>query len=66
MKTTNKYSPELRERGVRMVYDHLDEYDSQWAAIQSIASKLGCSAETLRKGVRQSEINQGKRDGSTS
>jgi transposase-like protein len=61
MKTTNKYSPEIRERGVRMVYHHQDE--SQWAAIRSIASKLGCSAETLRKWVRQSEINQGKRDG---
>jgi transposase-like protein len=63
MKTTNKYSPEIRERGIRMVYDHQDEYESQWAAIRSIASKLGCSAETLRKWVRQSEINQGKRDG---
>ena len=66
MKTTNKYSPEIRERGVQMVYDHQDEYDTQRAAIQSIAGKLGCSAETLRKWVRQSEINQGKRDGSTS
>jgi transposase-like protein len=46
-----------------MVYDHQDEYESQWAAIRSIASKLGCSSETLRKWVRQSEINQGKRDG---
>lgn len=49
-----------------MAYDHQDEYESQWAAIRSIASKLGCSAETLRKWVRQSEINQGKRAGSTS
>jgi transposase len=65
MKTTNKYSTEIRERGVRMVYDHQDEYESQWAAIRSIASKLGCSAETLRKWVRQSEIDQGKRDGLT-
>jgi putative transposase len=63
MKTTNKYSPEIRERGVRMVYDHQDEYESQWAAIRSIAVKLGWSAETLRKWVRQSEISQGKRDG---
>jgi len=66
MNTTNNYSPEVRERGVRMVYDHQDEYESQWAAIRSIASKLGCSAETLRKWVRQSEIDQGKRSGSTS
>jgi transposase-like protein len=66
MNTTNKYSPEVRERGVRMVYDQQDEYESQWAAIRSIASKLGCSAETLRKWVRKSEIDQGKRAGSTS
>jgi len=65
MKTTNKYSPEIRERGVRMVYDHQDEYESQWAAIRSIASKLGCSAETLRTWVRQSELGQGKQDGLT-
>jgi putative transposase len=63
VKTTNKYSPEIRERGVRMVYDHQDEYESQWEAIRSIASKLGCRAETLRQWVRQSEINPGKRDG---
>jgi len=66
MKTTNKYSPEIRERGVRLVYDHQDEYESQWAAIRSIAGKLGCSAETLRKWIRQSEIDQGKRAGSRS
>jgi transposase len=65
MKTTNKYSPEIRERGVRLVYDHQDEYESQWAAIQSIAGKLGCSAETLRKWIRQSENSQGKQDGLT-
>jgi transposase len=66
MKTTNKYSPEIRERGVRLVYDHQGEYESQWAAIRSIAGKLGCSAETLRKWVRQSEVDQGKGDGLTS
>ena len=66
MKATNKYSPEIRERGVRMVYDHQDEYESQWATIRSIAGKLGCSAETLRKWVRQSEIGRGKHAGSTS
>ena len=49
MKTTNKYSPEIRERGVLMVYDHQDEYESQWAAIRSIASKLGCSVNQHRK-----------------
>ncbi len=66
MKTTKRYSPEVRERAVRMVFDHQGEYDSQWAALNSIASKIGCAAETLRKWVRRSEIDQGKRVGMTS
>ncbi len=45
-----KYSPELRERAVRMVFEHAGEHPSQWAAIRSIAEKIGCTAETLRRG----------------
>ena len=66
MKTTKRYSPEVRERAVRMVFDHQGEYDSQWAALNSIASKISYTAETLRKWVRRSEIDQGKRVGMTS
>ena len=64
-KTTNKFSPEVRERAVRMVLDHEREHPSQWAAIASIASKLGCTAETLRRWVRQAERDTGDRSGLT-
>jgi transposase len=66
MARTSKYSQEVRERAVRMVFEHRDEYDSQWEAICSIAQKIGCSSETLRKWVRRMEIDTGRREGLTS
>src|SRR4030095_10536809 len=66
MNTTQKYSPEVRERAVRMVFEHHSEHESQWAAIVSIASKIGCTPESLRKWVRQAERDLGKRAGLTS
>ena len=65
MKTPSRFSPEVRERAVRMVLEHQEEHDSQWAAIVSIAEKIGCTAETLRKWVRQGERDQGRRPGLT-
>jgi len=64
--TSARYSPEVRARAVRMVFDHRDAHASQWAAICSIASKIGCSAEALRRWVREAERDQGLRDGVTS
>jgi transposase len=57
------YSPEIRERAVRMVFDHQGEHASQYEAIRSIAQKIGCSGETLRNWVRQAERDQGQRAG---
>ena len=64
-KTTNRFSPEVRERAVRMVFDHQAEHASQWATIMSIAPKIGCHPESLRSWVRQAERDQGKRPGLT-
>ena len=66
MNRNKRYSPEVRERAVRLVFEHESEYESQWAAIGSVAMKIGCTAETLRKWVRQAERDQGRRDGMTS
>ena len=55
MKTQIRYSPEVKERAVRMVFEHEKEYPSQWAAISSIAPKIGCTPETLRTWIRQAE-----------
>jgi transposase-like protein len=65
MGRNSKYSPEVRERSVRMVWEQAQEHDSQWAAIRSIASKIGCSPETLRGWVRQAERDTGQRPGLT-
>jgi transposase-like protein len=65
MARPSKYSPELRERAVRMVFDHAGEYPTQWTAIRSIAEKLGCGAEALRRWVRQAERDAGQRPGLT-
>ncbi len=64
-KTSARYSPEVRARAVRMVLEHQGDYASQWSAICSIASKIGCTGETLRKWVRRAERDQGFRDGTT-
>jgi len=66
MKNQSKYSPEVKERAVRMVFEHGHEYNSQWSAIISISSKIGCTAETLRRWVRRAEIDSGQRGGMTS
>jgi transposase len=61
-----RYSQEVRERAVRMVVDHEGDYGSQWEAIRSIAEKIGCSPESLRKWLRRTEIDSGSRSGVTS
>jgi transposase len=62
-KTTNKFSPEVRARAVRMVLDHEGEHASRWAAVSSIAAKIGCTAQTLHEWVKKAEVDSGKRAG---
>src|SRR5690606_35401544 len=64
-KTSRKFSPEVRERAVRVVFEHAPEHTRQWAAITSIAVKIGCTAQTLHTRVRQAERDQGLRAGLT-
>ena len=62
-KTTNKFSPEVRARAIRMVTEHEAEHPSRWAAVSSIAAKIGCSAHTLHEWVKKAEVDSGKRAG---
>ncbi len=64
-KTSNRFSPEVRQRAVRMVLDHGGDHASQWAAIGPIAAKIGCTAETLRTWVRQAGRDRAQRPGAT-
>src|SRR5829696_3159735 len=66
MTRATRYPPELRERAMRLVREHRDEHPSEWAAIESVAGKLGMTAETLRKWLRRDEIDQHRRPGVTS
>jgi transposase len=63
--TSKRYSPEVRERAVRLLFEHQREHVSQWAAIVSVAAKIGCTPETLRSWVRRAEIDEGRRPGLT-
>ncbi len=65
MSTSKQFSPEVKDRAVRLVLEHQAEYPTQWAAITSIASKIGCAAETLRQWVRRAERDAGRRPGLT-
>ena len=65
MNKSNKFSPEVRERAVRMVQEHRGEYPSLWAAVESIAPKIGCVSQTLLEWVKRQEVDTGVRDGVT-
>jgi transposase-like protein len=64
-KTTNQYSPEVRERAVRMVLDNQGQHDSRWSAILSISAKIGCAPQTLNEWVKKVEVDTGQRSGVT-
>ena len=64
-KTNTSFSAEVRERAVRLVREHQGDYSSEWAAISSIAAKIGCTAESLRRWIRQTERDEGRREGLT-
>lgn len=63
--TTNKFSPEVRERAVRLVQEHRGDYPSLWAAVESIAPKIGCVPQTLLDWVKRAEVDSGRREGLT-
>ncbi|KZX54389.1 transposase [Stutzerimonas frequens] len=63
MRKTTTYSPEVRERAVRMVLEHLNDYPSEWAAIEAIAQKIGCAAQTLHGWIRRQQTDAGQRPG---
>lgn len=62
-KTTNKYSPEVRERAVRMVLSNEGQHESRWSAILSISAKIGCAPPTLNEWVKRAEVDSGRRGG---
>ena len=65
MNRSTKFSPEVRERAVRMVQEHRGEYPSLWAAVESMAPKIGCVPQTLHEWIKRAEVDAGKREGVT-